>query len=119
MAWIDLLAAGAAAILHAHARALEADDSEQARRCAEVIGYVTNDRRGIRNHRIVPLASSGPMEEAVDITICLRFKTRGMSWFRPGVSHLLRLKLLRLNGRWERSWAGRLAASRRPWPTAA
>ena len=48
-----------------------------------------------------------------------RFKTRGMSWFRRGVSHLLHLKLLRLNGTWDRYWAGRLAEARRPSPTAA
>ena len=56
------------------------------------IGYVENNRRGIANYRIVPLASSGPMEKGVDITICRRFKTRGMSWFRRGVSHLLHLR---------------------------
>jgi hypothetical protein len=107
------------AILRSHARSLEADDPEQALRCRAVIGYVETNRRGIANYRIVPLASSGPMEKGVDISICRRFKTRGMSWFRQGVSHLLHLKLLRLNGTWERYWAGRLLAERRPWPLAA
>lgn len=107
------------AILRSHARALEADDPEQALRCRGLIGYVETNRRGIRNYRIVPLASSGPMEKGVDITICRRFKLRGMSWFRRGVSHLLHLKLLRLNGTWDRYWAQRLAAVRRPWPVAA
>ena len=107
------------AILRSHARAIEADDAEQALRCQVVIGYVANNRRGIANYRIVPLASSGPMEKGVDITVCRRLKTRGMSWFRQGVSHLLHLRLLRLNGEWDRYWAERLAASRRPWPTAA
>ena len=107
------------AILRSHARALLADDPEQAQRCERVSGYVTDDRRGIANYRIVPLASSGPMEKGVDITICRRFKTRGMSWFRQGVSHLLHLKLLRLNGTWDRYWAERFAASRQPWPAAA
>ena len=59
------------------------------------------------------------MEKGVDITICRRFKTRGMSWFRRGVSHLLHLKLLRLNGTWDRYWAGRLGAAMRPWPVQA
>jgi hypothetical protein len=107
------------AILRSHARALEADDPEQAFRCRGLIGYVEANRRGIRSYRIVPLASSGPMEKGVDITICRRFKLRGMSWFRRGVSHLLHLKLLRLNGGWDRHWAARLAEARRPWPTAA
>ncbi len=107
------------AILRAHARHLDADDPEQAVRCRGVIGYVENNRRGIANYRIVPLASSGPMEKAVDIVICRRFKTRGMSWFRRGVSLLLHLRLLRLNRRWDRYWADRFAAARRPWPSAA
>jgi hypothetical protein len=59
------------------------------------------------------------MEKGVDITICRRFKTRGMSWFRRGVSHLLHLKLLRLNGTWDRYWAERLSSALRPWPKAA
>lgn len=107
------------AILRSHARAIETDDPELSLRCRSVIGYVSNNRRGIANYRIVPLASSGPMEKGVDIAICRRFKSRGMSWFRRGVSHLLHLKLLRLNGTWDRYWAGRLGAARRPWPAAA
>ena len=83
------------------------------------MGYVEANRRGIANYRIVPLASSGPMEKAVDITVCRRFKSRGMSWFRQGVGHLLHLRLLRLNGGWERHWADRLASGSRPWPVAA
>ncbi len=107
------------AILRSHARSLERDDPEQALRCRAVIGYVGNNQRGIANYRIVPLASSGPMEKGVDITICRRFKTRGMSWFRRGVSHLLHLKLLRLNGTWDRYWAERMTAALRPWPSSA
>jgi hypothetical protein len=107
------------AILRSHARALEPDDPEQAGRCRGVIGYVENNARAIANYRIVPLASSGAMEKGVDITVCRRFKTRGMSWFRRGVSHLLHLKLMRLNGTWDRYWAERFATSRQPWPVAA
>jgi hypothetical protein len=110
---------GLLAVLDAHAQALEADDPEQATRCRAVVGYVTNNRRGITNYHIVPMASSGPMEKGVDITICRRFKTRGMSWFRRGVGHLLHLKLLRLNGTWDRYWAERLTATLHPWPAAA
>jgi hypothetical protein len=107
------------AILRAHARVIEGDDPEQALRCRSVIGYVANNRRGIANYRVVPLASSGPMEKAVDLVVCRRFKARGMSWFRQGVSALLHLKLLRLNGTWDRYWAGRLGSARRPWPATA
>lgn len=107
------------AILDAHARSLETDDPEQATRCRAVIGYVTNNARAIANYRIVPMASSGPMEKGVDLVVARRFKLRGMSWLRRGVSALLRLRLLRLNGTWERYWAERSATAVRPWPVAA
>jgi len=110
---------GLLAILEAHARRLAGEDLELALRTEAVIGYVTNNRRGIANYRIVPLASSGPMEKGVDLTICRRFKLRGMSWYRQGVSHLLRLRILRLNGTWARYWAARFGAALRPWPSMA
>jgi hypothetical protein len=107
------------AILDGHARRLAGEDLVQAARAQAAIGYVTANRRAIANYRIVPLASLGPMEKGVDLTICRRFKLRGMSWFRRGVSHLLRLRILRLNGTWTRYWAERFTAALRPWPSAA
>jgi len=59
------------------------------------------------------------MEKAIDLAIARRFKARGMSWFRRGASPLLHLRLLRLNGTWNRYWSQRFAAARRPWPVAA
>ncbi len=94
-------------------------DPERAERLAAVWGYVANNRRAIEHYRIVPLASSGPMEKAVDIVVARRFKARGMSWFRRGVSALVRLRLLRLNGTWDHYWSARSAESLRPWPSAA
>jgi hypothetical protein len=91
-------------------------DLARSERLASVWGYVANNRRAIENYAIVPLASSGPMEKAVDIVVARRFKARGMSWFRRGVSALVRLRLLRLNRTWQRYWAGRFAALLRPWP---
>lgn len=70
------------AILHAHHRSLAARDPEQAARTAAVSGYVANNRQAIANYRIVPLASSGPMEKAVDLVVARRFKLRGMSSLR-------------------------------------
>jgi hypothetical protein len=81
--------------------------------------YVAANRRGIENYRIVPFASSGPTEKGVDIVVARRFKRRGMSWTRRGASHLLRLRILRLNGSWDRYWRKRFAAELRPWPQAA
>jgi hypothetical protein len=78
-----------------------------------VWGYVTANRRAIEHYAIVPLASSGPMEKAVDIVVARRFKARGMSWLRRGVSALVRLRLLRLNGTWTRYWAERFVGEAR------
>lgn len=94
-------------------------DLAQSERLTAVWGYVANNRRAIENYAIVPLASSGPMEKAVDIVVARRFKARGMSWFRRGVSALVRLRLLRLNRTWQRYWADRFAALVRPWPSPA
>jgi len=62
-----------------------ATNPDRASKLAAVHGYVASNRRAIENYAIVPLASSGPMEKAVDIVIARRFKARGMSWFRRGV----------------------------------
>lgn len=94
-------------------------DLARSERLTAVRGYVLHNQRAIENYALVPLASSGPMEKAVDIVIARRFKARGMSWFRRGVSALVRLRLLRLNGEWSRYWAGRFGAALRPWPSAA
>ncbi len=94
-------------------------DLARADKLAAVRGYVLANRRAIEHYAIVPLASSGPMEKAVDIVVARRFKARGMSWFRRGVSALVRLRLLRLNGTWTRYWAERFAAALRPWPSPA
>ena len=94
-------------------------DPERSARPAAVWGHVSDNRAAIENYRIDPLASSGTMEKAVDLVVARRFKARGMSWFRRGVSALVRLRLLRLNGTWDRYWAGRFAALLRPWPSPA
>jgi DNA-directed RNA polymerase subunit RPC12/RpoP len=98
----------------------EADrDPERSDKLAAVYGYVVANRRAIENYAIVPMASSAPMEKAVDLVIARRFKARGMSWLRRGVSALVRLRLLRLNGTWARYWSARFAAALRPWPSLA
>ncbi len=94
-------------------------DLERSNKLTAAYGYVSANRRAIENYRIVPLASSGPMEKAVDIVVARRFKARGMSWFRRGVSALVRLRLLRLNATWNSYWAERFTAALRPWPSAA
>jgi hypothetical protein len=91
-------------------------DPDRSAKLAAAWGYVANNRRAIENYAIVPLASSGPMEKAVDIVVARRFKARGMSWFRRGVSALVRLRLLRLNRTWDSYWSERFRALLRPWP---
>ena len=61
--------------------------------------YVYAKRDGIKNYRLVPLASSGRIENAIDILASRRLKSRGMSWRRPVAHHMVRLRLLRLNNR--------------------
>lgn len=106
-------------LLLAHATDVERVSAELAQRVREVAGYVAANERGIANYRIVPLASSGPTEKAVDVVVARRFKRRGMSWLRQGVGHLLRLRLLRLNGTWDGYWRERFAGALRPWPSTA
>jgi len=43
-------------------------------------------------------------KDAVDVTICRRFKKRGMSWYVHKANPLLALKPLKLNGEWQTYW---------------
>lgn len=70
----------------------------------ELISYVSNNRDGIENAAKIDFYGSGPVEKAVDVTICRRFKKRGMSWYVHKANPLLALKLLKLNGEWEAYW---------------
>lgn len=69
--------------------------------------YVRNNEEGIRNYSLRDIWGSGPVEKATDIVICRRFKRRGMSWYRNKANPLLKLRLLKLNGEWDRYWAKR------------
>ncbi len=70
----------------------------------ELINYVINNREGIENASKIDFYGSGPVEKAVDVTICRRFKKRGMSWYVHKANPLLALRLLKLNGEWEAYW---------------
>jgi hypothetical protein len=48
-------------------------------------------------------------EKQMDVTLCRRLKTRGMSGLRSGAAALQRLRVLKLNGDWNTCWAHRLA----------
>jgi len=70
------------------------DDPDQIPSCRKLVDYVYANREGIKNYRLIPLASSGPMEKAIDILASRRLKSRAMSWRRPGAHHTVRLRLL-------------------------
>ena len=70
----------------------------------DLISYVSNNRDGIENASRIEFYGSGPVEKAVDVTICRRFKKRGMSWYVHRANPLLALKLLKLNREWDTYW---------------
>ena len=70
----------------------------------ELITYIENNREGIENAPKVDFYGSGAIEKAIDVTICRRFKKRGMSWYIHKANPLLALRLLKLNGEWETYW---------------
>lgn len=83
-------------------------DPDLQEKLRKLYGYVEGNEEGIENWKKVNLlGASGAIEKTVDITVARRFKRRGMSWIRPGLSSLLSLRLLRLNGEWGKYWAGR------------
>jgi len=51
---------------------------------------------------------SGGVEKNIDIALCRRFKSRGMSWSRAGAQNLLKLRLLRYDRNdWRAYWRRR------------
>jgi hypothetical protein len=72
-----------------------------------LIGYIENNLEWIANIPKIGGYGSGPVEKTVDITIARRFKRRGMSWFKGGANPLIQLRLLRLNGTWDKYWQER------------
>lgn len=60
--------------------------------------------RGLKMLIRIDLYGSSPIEKAVDITICRRFKKRGMSWHVHKPNPLLALRLLKLDREWESRW---------------
>lgn len=83
-------------------------------RLADLILYITTNAEGIRNLPRAPLVGSGAIEKQVDVGLCRRLKTRGMSWYRPGAAALQRLRILMLNGDWDPYWSRRRLERSRP-----
>jgi len=47
----------------------------------DLASYIRNNVEGIKNAVALDFYGSGPIEKATNITICRRFKRRGMSWY--------------------------------------
>lgn len=79
-----------------------------------LLGYLEDNWHGIYGSRSlkeqvvaqeVLVVGSGAMEKNIDVVVGRRFKGRGMSWSRRGAHHLLKLRLMVLEGRaWRRWW---------------
>lgn len=85
-------------------------DRDRRARGADLLGYVEANAEGIANLARLEATGSGASEKTVDTLIVHRYKKRGMSWSRAGSGALLRLRLLKANGEWDRYWSSRRAA---------
>jgi hypothetical protein len=73
--------------------------------------YIRSNAGGIANYARSDLFGSGAVEKGVDLIVSRRFKGMGRTWFRPGAAGMLKLRMLRFNGQWDRYWSERLAAA--------
>ena len=85
-------------------RAWSPEDAEARR---DLLPYVEANAEGIRNLPRSPVVGSSAVEKGVDVLVCRRLKTRGMSWERPGAAALQRLQVFKHNGDWEEYWRRR------------
>jgi hypothetical protein len=76
---------------------------------SELILYLRNHASEIidyeRRAKAGKSIGSGRMEKAVDRTVGMRQKKKGMSWSEAGSHALALLKVVELNGEWEQLWA--------------
>lgn len=79
-------------------------EPDKKEKLVSVIKYMHSNLDWIANTTKVDCAGSGPIEKTVDITVARRFKKRGMSWYRGGANPLIKLRLLKLNGEWDKYW---------------
>ncbi|HWT78206.1 MAG TPA: UPF0236 family protein [Candidatus Methylomirabilis sp.] len=96
-----------------HRLAGRAPTAEERTRRTGLVEYVALNAAGIRNLPQAAIWGSGAVEKQVDVLVCRRFKTRGMSWYRPGAAALQRLRVLKANGDWDAYWGERQQACAR------
>jgi len=83
----------------------------------DLLGYLEENWDGIYGSRKlktkvgareVLVVGSGGVEKNIDLALCRRFKSRGMSWSRAGAQNLLKLRLLRYDQKdWRAYWKRR------------
>ncbi len=96
----------ALALLRSHT---PTEDKTEAHR--KLLSYIRTNAEGIANYARADLFGSGCVEKGVDLIVSRRFKGLGRTWFKPGALGMLKLRMLRFNGEWDRYWSGRLAAA--------
>ena len=82
-------------------------DPDKSGRLKNLYIYIRSNKEGIKNYKKVGIMGSGVVEKTVDILVARRFKLRGMSWYDTNAAKLLRLRLLKLNGKWDSYWKKR------------
>jgi hypothetical protein len=84
-------------------------EARRAEALSELILYLRNHASEIidyeRRAKTGKSIGSGRMEKAVDRTVGMRQKKKGMSWREAGSHALALLKVVELNGEWEQLWA--------------
>jgi len=90
--------------------AVRAPTAETHATLRRLIEFVQTNAEGIRNLPQAGVFGSGAVEKQIDVLVARRFKTRGMSWYRPGAAALQRLRVLKANGDWDRYWVDRQQA---------
>ncbi len=66
---------------------------------SDLIEYISNNRDGIENAVRIDFYGSSPVEKASDVTICRRFKKRGMSWYVHKASPYIGIKAFKIEWR--------------------
>jgi hypothetical protein len=88
--------------------------ARNAKALSELIGYLGKHAAEIidyeRRARAGKCIGSGRMEKAVDQVVGMRQKKKGMSWSQAGSRALAVLKVVELNGEWQRWWTAASAA---------
>lgn len=73
----------------------------------QLMDYISDNREGINYQSLSQEGidvGTGPVEKAIDLTICRRQKLRGMSWYRRRAEQVLAIRMKVLNDTWDDYW---------------